>query len=69
MRQFASIGCRTLVVHSEHDTIPIEWSQRLAGAIPDADFAVIEGASHFAMIEDADTLRSIVVPWIGKHCT
>ena len=69
MRQFASIGCPTLVVHSEHDTIPIEWTQRLAGAIPDADFTVIEGASHFAMIEDADELRSAVVPWIGKHCT
>jgi pimeloyl-ACP methyl ester carboxylesterase len=67
MRQFASIGCPTLVVHSELDTIPVEWTQRLAGAIPDADFAVIEGGSHFALIEDAGKLRDAVMPWISKY--
>jgi proline iminopeptidase len=68
IRQYASIGCPTLVVHSELDTIPIEWTRLLAATIPDADFALIEGGSHFAMIEDADELRGAVVPWISKHC-
>jgi proline iminopeptidase len=67
MRRFAAIGCPTLVVHAELDPIPVEWSRHLANTIPNADFQLIEGASHFPMIEAADTLRRAVVPWIRKH--
>ena len=42
-------------------------SRILADTIPDADLAVIEGGSHFPMIEDVDALRSTVVPWLRKH--
>ena len=38
----------------------------LANMIPNADFELIEGGSHFPMIEDADALRRAVVPWIRK---
>ncbi len=67
MRQFAGIQCPTLVVHSESDPIPVEWSRMLAGAIPGADFALIDGGSHFPMVEDAAALRSAVVPWLLRH--
>ena len=67
MRQFARISCPTLVVHAELDPIPLEWSRLLAGTIPGADFALIEGASHFSMIEDAAKLRAAVVPWLRSH--
>jgi proline iminopeptidase len=67
MRQYAGIGCPTLVVHCELDPIPIEWSRVLLGTIPDADFAVIDGGSHFPMVENADQLRGVVVPWLRKH--
>jgi proline iminopeptidase len=67
MRQFARIGCPALVVHAELDPIPVEWSRLLASTIPGADFAVIEGGSHFSMIEDAAKLRSAVVPWLRSH--
>ena len=67
MRQFAGIGCPTLVVHAELDPIPVEWSRLLADTVPDAGFVVIEGGSHFPMIEDTDALHSAVVPWLRKH--
>jgi proline iminopeptidase len=67
MRQFARISCPTLVVHAELDPIPVEWSRLLAGTIPGADFAVIDGGSHFSMIEDAAKLRAAVVPWLRSH--
>lgn len=35
--------------------------------IPRADFAVIEGGSHFSMFEDAAKLRDAVVPWLRSH--
>lgn len=67
MRRFAGIGCPTLVVHAELDPIPVDWGRLLADTIPDAGFVVIEGGSHFPMIEDADALHSAVVPWLRKH--
>lgn len=67
MRQYAGIGCPTLVVHSELDPIPLEWSRALVDTIPDADFALIEGGSHFPMVEDSEQLRDVVVPWLRKQ--
>ncbi len=64
MARFADIACPTLVVHSERDPIPLAWSQVLAGAIPGAELAVLEGASHFPMVEDIDRLRGTVLPWL-----
>lgn len=65
--KFAGIGAPTLVVHSELDPIPHEWSRFLAASIPKADFALIEGGSHFPMVEDAEQLRNTVLPWLRKH--
>ena len=67
IRTFAGIQAPTLVVHGELDPIPSEWSRFLAATIPDADFELIEGGSHFPMVEDAEQLRNTVVPWLGKH--
>lgn len=67
MRRFAGIRSPTLVVHAEHDPIPVEWSRLMASTIPAADFEVIPGASHFSMIEDPSSLRSTVVPWLRSH--
>ena len=47
-------GVDVMVVHSELDPIPIEWNQLLVDTIPDADFVLIEGGSHFPMVEDAE---------------
>ena len=65
--KFAGIEVPTLVVHSELDPIPAEWSRFLAATIPNADFTLIEGGSHFPMVEDAEQLRSTVMPWLSKH--
>ena len=67
IRRFAGIEPPTLVVHSALDPIPAEWSRFLADTIPNADFVLVEGGSHFPMVEDAEQLRSTVVPWLGKH--
>jgi proline iminopeptidase len=69
MRTFAAIRCPTLVVHSELDPIPQEWSRGLADTIPGADYALIENGSHFSMIEDSAALRDTVVPWLKKRTT
>lgn len=67
IRKLAGIEAPTLVVHSELDPIPPEWSRFLAATIPNADFALIEGGSHFPMVEDAEQLQATVLPWLRKH--
>jgi proline iminopeptidase len=67
MRTFASIQCPTLLVHSELDPVPVEWAHALVDIIPGADYVLLDGASHFAHIEDADQLANAVLPWLTKH--
>ena len=67
MRTYGEIQCPTLVVHSELDPIPADWSRLLASTIPGADLAVIENGGHFSMIEDPDALRAVVLPWLRKN--
>jgi len=67
IRKFAGIEAPTLVVHSELDPIPRQWSGFLAATIPNADFATIEGGSHFPMVEDSEQLRNTVAPWLRRH--
>lgn len=69
MRTFAGIQCPTLLVHSELDPVPVEWAHALADTIPGADYVLLEGASHFAHIEDAGQLAHAVLPWLTKHAT
>ncbi|MFC5728076.1 MULTISPECIES: alpha/beta fold hydrolase [Nocardioides] len=67
MQTFARIQCPTLVVHSELDPVPVEWAHALVDTIPGADYILLEGASHFAHIEDAQQLADAVLPWLTKH--
>jgi proline iminopeptidase len=67
MRTFAGIQCPTLLVHSELDPVPVEWAHALVDTIPGADYVLLEGASHFAHIEDSDQLATVVLPWLTKH--
>ena len=67
MRTFAGIQSPTLVVHSELDPVPVEWAHALVDTIPGADYVLLEGANHFAHIEDADQLANAVLPWLTKH--
>lgn len=67
VRRFAGITAPALVVHSELDPIPVEWSRFLAATIPDADFALLAGSSHFPMVEDPGLLRDSVLPWVREH--
>ena len=67
MGTFANMRCPTLLVHSELDPVPVEWARTLADTIPGADYVLLEGASHFAHIEDADQLANAVLPWLTKN--
>lgn len=60
------IRCPTLIVHAELDPTPIGASQLLAERIPVAELTVLQGAGHFAHVEEADLLARSVLPFIRK---
>jgi proline iminopeptidase len=41
----------TLVLHSEHDFVPVELAARIAEAVPGARLTVLPGCGHFAYLE------------------
>lgn len=67
MRTLAAIECPTLVVHSELDPVPVAWAHALVETIPGADYVLLDGASHFAHVEDAVQLAGAVLPWLNKN--
>jgi pimeloyl-ACP methyl ester carboxylesterase len=69
MGTLAGIRCPALVVHSELDSIPVEWANTLVDVVPGADFVLLEGAGHFAHVEDGPHLADAVLPWLTKHAT
>ena len=63
----SAISCPTLVVHSEHDPVPEEWSRLVADRIPESRYAFLDGCNHFPHLEDPDVLAQAVKPFLRQH--
>lgn len=46
----------TLVLHAEHDLMPLESAAHIAGAIPGARLVVLKGVGHFAFVENTEAV-------------
>jgi pimeloyl-ACP methyl ester carboxylesterase len=58
------VDCPTLVVHSENDPLPEEFSRLLADKIASAEYQYLGGASHFVHYEAPDALAAVVLPFL-----
>jgi proline iminopeptidase len=47
----------TLVIHGDHDFIPVECALRIARAIPGARFVLLSDCGHFSYLECPDDVR------------
>jgi proline iminopeptidase len=63
----ARVRCPTLVVHGEHDPIPLESSRFIADQIPGAELTVIEGGSHYAFLDRPEQFAAAVEPFLARH--
>lgn len=54
-----------LMLHGEHDFIPIELVERIADAIPGARLSVLAGCGHFTFLEDPELVFEEVVRFCG----
>lgn len=64
----ADVDVPTLVVAAEHDTFtPMALAEEMAGAIPNAELEVIEGASHAAPVEQPDRIAERVEDFVASR--
>ena len=62
----AKVRCPTLVVHGEHDPVPAEFAGMVADGIDGAEYAFLEGSSHFAFLEDPTLFADAVLPFLRR---
>jgi proline iminopeptidase len=55
----------TLVLHSEHDFIPVELAARIAQAVPGARLSVLPGCGHFTYLESPELVYEEVASFFG----
>ena len=56
----------TLLLTGDHDFIPAEISEHIAGAMPRARLVVLKGRGHFAYMECAGDVRSALVEFFRR---
>lgn len=54
----------TLLLHGEHDFIPVELAERIANALPDGRLSVFRGCGHFTYLEAPER----VVEEVARFC-
>ncbi len=63
----SSVRSPTLVVHAEHDLIPLAFSTFLAAEIQGAQLVVLEGVGHFSYLEDPAVFDGAVIPFLRRE--
>jgi proline iminopeptidase len=55
----------TLVLHAEHDFIPVELAARIADAVPGARLTVLPGCGHFTFLEAPEQVAEEIARFCG----
>ncbi|HLZ56688.1 MAG TPA: alpha/beta hydrolase [Ktedonosporobacter sp.] len=64
MHDLKNISCRTLVMISDDDEVPLEHAIDFYRAMPDSELAVIPGTSHGLLVEKPDLCNKILVDFL-----
>lgn len=67
--KLSSIACPTLVIHGEHDPVPVASSAAIADAIPLGQLVVIPGSSHYGFLESPETVAAAVDTFLVAHAS
>jgi pimeloyl-ACP methyl ester carboxylesterase len=65
LSELTSIVCPTLVMTAQNDVATIEHAADMMRAIPDAQLAVIPGASHMVMFEKPDLVNQLFLDFFA----
>jgi len=56
-----------LVLHGEHDAIPLAGVEETVAILPDAELVVLDGVAHFPWLERPGSVREAVVDFLGRR--
>jgi proline iminopeptidase len=62
--QLARLRVPTLVLHGDHDFIPVEAAERIATTIPAARLVVVPECGHFAYLEAPEVVRRVIADFV-----
>ena len=54
----------TLVMIGDRDEVPIEHAAELYRALPDAELAIVPGASHGLLVEKPDLCNAMILDFV-----
>ncbi len=63
--KLARLRVPALLIHGEHDLVPVECARHIAEAIPGARFLLLDGSGHFSYLEAPDAVRRAVVEFLA----
>jgi proline iminopeptidase len=61
----ATLNVPTLLLHGEHDFIPVDVAAHIADALPRARLSVLPAVGHFAFVERPDLVQDEVARFLG----
>ncbi len=63
--ELETLDVPTLLVHGRQDPlVPLEWSERAADRLPDAELEVIEDCGHWTPRERPDRFNEVLADWL-----
>jgi proline iminopeptidase len=62
--QLRRLRIPALIVHGDHDFVPIAIAEHIADALPLSRLVVLEECGHFASIEQTDRVRDLVTHFV-----
>jgi pimeloyl-ACP methyl ester carboxylesterase len=65
--ELAGVHAPTLVMQGDDDIVEVEHSATLAATLPDAQLAVIPGASHMAPLEKPNLVNQLILDFLDDH--
>ncbi len=63
--QLASVRSPTLLIIGDNDFVRIDHAAEMLGLIPGAQLAVLPGTRHMQVMERADQVLAMVIPFLG----
>jgi pimeloyl-ACP methyl ester carboxylesterase len=66
-REIAAITCPVLCVYGGSSRMS-DLAPQVRRLLPHAEVAVVPGGRHTLLIDQPDTVRELVLPWLLEHC-
>jgi proline iminopeptidase len=63
----SAITCSTLIIHGDHDTIPLESAEIIHRQVRGSKLVVVKDCGHFPFIEAPEIFSREVISFMGKN--